>query len=154
MVLPDVRQTIIEILLEQLDAKCERVSVTELRDNTFYASITVSVNGSELEIDSRPSDAIALAVRTSAPIFAADDVIDNSGALADLEPQVERLHQLNGAYYARHGFPFIIAVRDNTKDSILAAFRTRIGNDTPTEFTTACAQVERIAELRLKDQLP
>ncbi len=50
-------------VLEQVDAKCERVSVTELRDNTFYASITVSMNGSELEIDSRPSDALALAVR-------------------------------------------------------------------------------------------
>jgi bifunctional DNase/RNase len=74
-------------LLEQLDAKCERVSVTELRDNTFYASITVSVNGSELEIDSRPSDAIALAVRTSAPIFAADDVIDESSI--EFEHEVE-----------------------------------------------------------------
>src|SRR5205823_1165710 len=63
-------------MLEQLEAKCERVAVTELRDNTFYASITISVNGSELEIDSRPSDAIALAVRTQAPIFAADDEID------------------------------------------------------------------------------
>lgn len=49
---------------------------------------------------------------------------------------------------------FIIAVRDNTKDTILAAFQTRIDNDTATEFATACAQVERIAELRLKDQLP
>jgi len=45
-------------------------------------------------------------------------------------------------------------VRDNSKGSILAAFKTRIGNDTQTEFTTACAQVERIAELRLKDMLP
>ena len=57
-------------VLEQLDAKCERVAVTELRDNTFFASITVSIDGSELEIDSRPSDALALAVRVSAPIFA------------------------------------------------------------------------------------
>jgi uncharacterized protein len=65
-------------VLENLDAKCERVSVTELRDNTFYASITISMNGSELEIDSRPSDALALAVRCSAPIFAADDVIEES----------------------------------------------------------------------------
>jgi hypothetical protein len=65
-------------VLENLDAKCERVSVTELRDNTFYASITVSVGGSEIEIDSRPSDAIALAVRAEAPIFAADDVIEES----------------------------------------------------------------------------
>ena len=74
-------------LLEQLDAKCERVAVTELRDNTFYASITISMNGSELEIDSRPSDAIALAVRTQAPIFAADDVIDESSI--EFEHEVE-----------------------------------------------------------------
>ena len=65
-------------VLEQMDAKCEKVSVTELRDNTFFASITISMNGSELEIDSRPSDALALAVRTSAPIFAADEVIEES----------------------------------------------------------------------------
>jgi uncharacterized protein len=65
-------------VLDQIDAKCEKVSVTELRDNTFFASITISMNGSEVEIDSRPSDALALAVRTSAPIFAADDVIEES----------------------------------------------------------------------------
>jgi chitin deacetylase len=55
---------------------------------------------------------------------------------------------------AKHGFPFIIAVRDNTKASILAAFQTRLANDRATEFATACAQVERIAALRLKDMLP
>ena len=65
-----------------------------------------------------------------------------------------RFQQLNEAYVAKHGFPFIIAVRDNSKAAILAAFETRIGNDTQTEFATACKQVERIAELRLKDQLP
>ncbi|HEX2264952.1 MAG TPA: bifunctional nuclease domain-containing protein, partial [Solirubrobacterales bacterium] len=45
---------------------------------TFYASITVSINGSEVEIDSRPSDALALAVRVAAPIFAAEEVIEES----------------------------------------------------------------------------
>src|SRR5215208_462851 len=70
-------------VLEQLDAKCERVSVTELRDNTFYASI----NGSEMEIDSRPSDALALAVRVSAPIFAAEEVIEESAI--EFEHEVE-----------------------------------------------------------------
>jgi bifunctional DNase/RNase len=65
-------------LLEQLDAQVVRITVTELRDNTFYASITVQQNGSEIEIDSRPSDAIALAVRAEAPIFAADRVIEES----------------------------------------------------------------------------
>ena len=74
-------------MLDQLDAKCERVAVTELRDNTFYASITISVNGSELEVDSRPSDAIALAVRSGAPIFAAEDVIAESAI--EFEHEVE-----------------------------------------------------------------
>src|SRR5215211_1209936 len=74
-------------LLEQLDAKCERVSVTELRDNTFYASITISVNGTEVEIDSRPSDALALAVRCQAPIFAAEEVIEESSI--EFEHEVE-----------------------------------------------------------------
>jgi uncharacterized protein len=55
-----------------------QVAVTELRDNTFFAVITVQQNGTELEIDSRPSDAIALAVRAEAPIFVADEVIEES----------------------------------------------------------------------------
>src|SRR5579862_3399507 len=55
-----------------------RVTVTELRENTFYASITVQQNGSELEIDSRSSDAIAVAIRAHAPIYAADSVIEES----------------------------------------------------------------------------
>ena len=59
-------------------AQVVRITVTELKENTFYASITVQQDGSEIEIDSRPSDAIALAVRAEAPIFAADDVIEES----------------------------------------------------------------------------
>ena len=55
-----------------------RVTVTELRENTFHASITVQHNGSELEIDSRSSDAIAVAVRAQVPIYAADEVIEES----------------------------------------------------------------------------
>ena len=62
----------------QLDAQVTRITVTELKENTFYASITVQQDGSEIEIDSRPSDAIALAVRAEAPIFAAEDVIEES----------------------------------------------------------------------------
>jgi bifunctional DNase/RNase len=65
-------------VLARLEARISRIAVTELRENTFYAIVTVSVDGSEIEIDSRPSDAIALAVRAGAPIFAADDVIEES----------------------------------------------------------------------------
>jgi len=62
--------------------------------------------------------------------------------------------RLNGQYTEKHGFPFIIAVRDNTKASIRAAFERRIDNDSEAELAEACLQVERIAELRLRDLLP
>ena len=61
--------------------------------------------------------------------------------------------ELNAAYVTKHGFPFIIAVRDYDKTGILAAFQARLTNDTSTEFDTACTQVERIARLRLEDML-
>ena len=65
-------------MLERLGAQIVRITVTELRENTFYAQITVQQDGGEIEIDSRPSDAIALAIRAEAPIFAADSVIEES----------------------------------------------------------------------------
>src|ERR1700749_3677834 len=65
-------------MLEQLGASISRITVTELRENTFYAQITVIQDGNEIEVDSRPSDAIALAIRAEAPIFAADRVIEES----------------------------------------------------------------------------
>ncbi|UWR61234.1 allantoinase PuuE [Phaeobacter inhibens] len=73
-------------------------------------------------------------------------------ALTDAERT--RFTQLNTAYVEKHGFPFIIAVRDHDKASILAAFERRIGHDRASEFAEACRQVERIAEFRLKDLLP
>ena len=82
-------------VLGELEATCTRVAVTELRENTFYASITLSINGREMEIDSRPSDALALAVRAGAPIFAAEDVIEESAIefehdVEDTEEVVEK----------------------------------------------------------------
>jgi chitin deacetylase len=85
-----------------------------------------------------------------------DSTAEQSSAALDALTDAERstFERLNTAYTARHGFPFIIAVRDNTKDTILAAFHTRLAHDTATELQTACRQVERIASLRLKDILP
>ena len=65
-------------VLGQLEAQVSRITVTELRDSTFYATITLRQNGGEIEVDSRPSDAIALAVRAGAPIFADETVIEES----------------------------------------------------------------------------
>lgn len=85
----------------------------------------------------------------------AESTAEQASAALDALTDEERatFEQLNADYTTRHGFPFIIAVRDHTKSSILAAFRARIANDNATEFAEACRQVERIAELRLKDLL-
>ena len=72
-------------VLAQLGAEVVRIEVTDLRENTFYARITLRRDGASYEIDSRPSDAIALAVRTRAPIFASDAVIDASAVTMDDE---------------------------------------------------------------------
>jgi bifunctional DNase/RNase len=66
---------LIRNILEGLKAKVSRIVVNDLRDNTFYAVIFLTVNGAEVAIDSRPSDAIALALRVKSPIFVAEKVI-------------------------------------------------------------------------------
>jgi bifunctional DNase/RNase len=78
---------LISEMLSELEVSCTRVAVTELRENTFYASINLRIDGREVEIDSRPSDALALAVRTQAPIFAHEDVIAESAI--EFEHEVE-----------------------------------------------------------------
>ena len=68
-------------LVAELGGSMEKVTVTELRDSTFFAVISVEVDGRTIEVDSRPSDAIALAVRAGAEIFAADDVIEEAAVV-------------------------------------------------------------------------
>jgi bifunctional DNase/RNase len=68
-------------LVTELGGSMEKVTVTELRDSTFFATISVQIDGRTIEIDSRPSDAIALAVRAGAEIFAADEVIEEAAVV-------------------------------------------------------------------------
>lgn len=82
-------------VIEDLKARVERIVVCDLQDNTFYAMIHLSHNGEPVAIDARPSDAIALALRTHAPIFVEESVIDHAKT-ADLtpdKPDAERLHK-------------------------------------------------------------
>ncbi|MGZ8693897.1 MAG: bifunctional nuclease family protein [Gaiellaceae bacterium] len=106
-------------VLEQLEAQVVRITVTELKDNTFYASITVQQNGSEIEIDSRPSDAIALAVRAEAPIFAAASVIEESA----IEFEGEEVNE----------------------EEIVSDFRKFLENVTPDEFAVEDEEEEEPA---------
>ncbi|HYU43588.1 MAG TPA: bifunctional nuclease family protein [Vicinamibacteria bacterium] len=65
-------------IIDDLSAHVERIVVTELKENTFYALIHLRTNGHSIEVDARPSDAIALALRTRSPIFVEEAVIQNA----------------------------------------------------------------------------
>ncbi len=66
-------------VITELGARLDRIIVSGLRNNTFYAKLILQVNGSVVEVDSRPSDAVALAVRLEAPIFVEDEVLEHVG---------------------------------------------------------------------------
>lgn len=76
---------LLQSVFSTLGARVNFIVVCDLREDTFYAKINVTVDSRSLEIDSRPSDAIALAVRMSVPIYVAESVIDRAGIILDSE---------------------------------------------------------------------
>jgi uncharacterized protein len=76
-------------LLDELQVVLDRVVVTEVRDRTYFAELHLVVGGSAKRISSRPSDAIALAVRTGSPIFAEETLLDEVGQVIDEEAEGE-----------------------------------------------------------------
>jgi len=81
---------LIKGLLNHLDARVTKIVVTELKDSTFYALIFLDVAGKIITVDSRPSDAIALALRTDSPIFVTDEVISKSTSASSTTLSAER----------------------------------------------------------------
>ena len=73
----------------------DRIVITELKDSTFYATIELVHDGNRIEVSSRPSDAIALAVRTNVPIFGSEDVLNEASILIrdDEEQEVEKFRE-------------------------------------------------------------
>ena len=92
-------------VLGHLDAEVVSIAVTEMRENTYYARITLQQNGSEIEVDSRPSDAIALAVRAGAKIFVADEVIEESGVEFEGDASDDEIAAAAGRAAARRARP-------------------------------------------------
>ena len=82
-------------LLEEVGVNVERIVITELRDGTFYAVIHMQANGSSYEVSSRPSDAIALAVRVNVPVFAQEEVLTEASIVIrdDEEQEVEKFRE-------------------------------------------------------------
>jgi uncharacterized protein len=86
---------LLKTILDDLTVEVQRIVVTELRDSTFYATITFQRDGDGFEVSSRPSDAIALAVRMSVPIFAEEVVLDEASILipGDEDEEVEKFRE-------------------------------------------------------------
>jgi hypothetical protein len=72
-------------VIDSLGASVNSVTVTDLKNDTFYSKIILDVDGGQMEVDSRPSDALALAVRVEAPIYVEEAVLDKAGILLDKE---------------------------------------------------------------------
>ncbi len=113
-------------IISELQGEVVRVTVTELRENTYYARITIVQNGREVEIDSRPSDAIALAVRCEAQIFAADDVVEGSS----IEFQAEDDEQAG------------LVTASSLADLDPAEFRQFLETVTPEQFASSLEELE------------
>lgn len=79
---------LIKNIIDGLDAKIDHVMVNDLKDNTFYAVISIVLNGNKFNIDSRPSDAIAVALRAKAPIYVAEKVIEEAKSI-DLSESIK-----------------------------------------------------------------
>ena len=82
-------------VIADLHGRIKKIVVSDLKENTFYALIYLTLNGDTLAIDARPSDAIALALRTRAPIFVEDTVIDNAKTVdfTSEKTDADRLHK-------------------------------------------------------------
>ncbi len=78
-------------ILQSADMKLKKIQVTALTNEVFYARLFIGINGKDVEIDSRPSDAIALAVRLTCPILVAQEVLDKAGVLPEKEEDEGKL---------------------------------------------------------------
>ncbi len=106
---------LLRTVIETTGRAVNRVIVSELKDNTFFAKIVLQHNGTTLEVDSRPSDAIALAVRSEAPIFVEDEVMERAGV---------ELHDASGVLEITdggHGFLRQVSAQRDTGDVQVSA---------------------------------
>lgn len=94
-------------IIESLEARVERIVIDDIKENTFYAKVVLQSNGDSLEIDARPSDSIALALRTNAPIFVSEQIIlaetveDKSAEEQDLKAFKKYIENLKPSDFQR-----------------------------------------------------
>ncbi|MGB8656881.1 MAG: bifunctional nuclease family protein [Candidatus Zixiibacteriota bacterium] len=99
---------LLKSVITTMGGKVNKVEVTELKEQTFYAKIYVQVNGSVLEIDARPSDSIALALKTKVPLYVSDELFqlkrEDTGSMDTSDPDAlkERLKRINPEDFGKY----------------------------------------------------
>lgn len=115
-------------ILDKLQCPVEFVLITRIEDSTFFASIIIYNDGEKIEIDARPSDAIALALRTKSPILVHEDILVKAGI--PLQERRIRSKQESGELESEKGFGF---VQGKSHDDI-SKFKDFLNNVTPEDF--------------------
>jgi bifunctional DNase/RNase len=106
---------LLKIIFQRLNARIVRVEVVALREDTFYGNIVIEANGEVMNIDSRPSDAVAIAVRAHVPILVARSVMDTAGIIPEEDLQTSQA--------AAHEQPAAAPVEGETSEDRLSVFR-------------------------------
>ncbi len=88
---------LIKNMINDLHGRVEKIRINDLRDNTFFAEIYLSMNGSEIVVDSRPSDAIAVALRMGSPIFVEEKVLEEAKSIEFNEGEAKEGASVDGA---------------------------------------------------------
>ncbi len=128
-------------LLESTDIKITRVVITNLKDNTFYATIGLNSSGIKVELDSRPSDAVAIALRVNAPIFVEEEVFDKAAVKVESEKEKEALEA------DEHGEPESANRLDDLQRRLERAIELE-------DYETAAVLRDRIKELTNEEDKP
>lgn len=124
-------------------------SVTELHQ-TMVSAVQNAGLSQQLDLIKAHPDLAGKAARAGQLSESSRKEQSTAGLDSLSESEFASFHELNQSYQQSFGFPFIIAVKGHDKHSILAAFRTRLGNDSETEIATALAQIAKIAQFRLE----
>jgi bifunctional DNase/RNase len=99
---------LLKAVINSMGGKVEKVEVTELKEQTFYAKIHIQIDGSQLEVDARPSDSIALALKTRVPLYVAEELFQlkrgdkTTPDLSDPEALKERLKRINPEDFGKY----------------------------------------------------
>ncbi len=116
-------------VLQAVNARLLRVEVISLREDVYYGNLIIEVNGHVIEVDSRPSDALALAVRAHVPIMVTRDVLDSAGITPEQEGQEQELSSLKPSANVAGGDP--IEEPSEERLSVFEDFLDKLNLDDP-----------------------